>query len=105
MAWDDVSRWQPVDLAAAFKMGDAVQPVDVRDRGYRESDSQVKGALRIDPMEFESQVGGLPDGKELIFSNKTAGRFPETRELREMLMARIEGAPRGRHAPPVEATD
>lgn len=44
-------------------------------------------------------------GKELIFSNKTAGRFPETRELREMLMARIEGAPRGRHAPPVEATD
>ena len=26
MGWDDVSRWQPVDLAAAFAMGDAVQP-------------------------------------------------------------------------------
>ena len=54
MAWDDVSRWQPVDLAAAFKMGDAVQPVDVRDIGYRESEAQVK-------------IAGLPDGKELIF--------------------------------------
>ncbi len=68
MAWDDVSRWQPVDLAAAFKMGDAVQPVDVRDIGYREASDQVKNAVRIDPMEFESQIAELPDGKELIFS-------------------------------------
>lgn len=67
MAWDDVSRWQPVDLAAAFRMGDAVQPVDVRDIGWRESDEQVKGAVRVDPMEFESQVPGLPEGGELIF--------------------------------------
>ena len=67
MAWDDVSRWQPVDLAAAFKMGDPVQAVDVRDRGYRESDAQVKGAVRIYPMEFEREVGGLPEGKEIIF--------------------------------------
>lgn len=67
MAWDDVSRWQPVDLAAAFRMGDAVQPVDVRDLGYRESTEQVKGAVRVDPMEFESQVPGLPEGRELIF--------------------------------------
>jgi rhodanese-related sulfurtransferase len=67
MAWDDVSRWQPVDLAAAFRMGDAVQPVDVRDVGYRESDEQVKNAIRIDPMEFESQIAGLPEGRELIF--------------------------------------
>lgn len=35
---------------------------------------------------------------DLVFSNKTAGRFPETRELRELLAARIEGASRGRHA-------
>jgi rhodanese-related sulfurtransferase len=67
MAWDDVSRWQPVDLAAAFRMGDAVQPVDVRDRVYREATDQVKNALRIDPMEFEKEVPGLPEGKELIF--------------------------------------
>jgi rhodanese-related sulfurtransferase len=67
MAWDDVSRWQPVDLAAAFKMGDPVQPVDVRDIAYRESDGQVKNAIRIDPMEFESQIAGLPEGRELIF--------------------------------------
>jgi rhodanese-related sulfurtransferase len=67
MAWDDVSRWQPADLAVAFKMGDAVQPVDVRDLGYRDSDVQVKGALRVDPMEFESQVPGLPAGGELVF--------------------------------------
>lgn len=67
MAWDDVSRWQPVDLAAAFRMGDAVQPVDVRDIGYRDAAEQVKGAIRIDPMEFESQVPGLPGDKELIF--------------------------------------
>ncbi|MGE0026738.1 MAG: rhodanese-like domain-containing protein [Thermoleophilia bacterium] len=73
MAWDDVSRWQPVDLAAAFKMGDAVQPVDVRDLGYRESDVQVKNAIRIDPMEFESEIAGLPDGKELIFYCDRAG--------------------------------
>ena len=35
--------------------------------GYRESEEQVKGAVRIDPMEFEKQIAGLPDGKELIF--------------------------------------
>lgn len=67
MAWDDVSRWQPIDLAAAFRMGDAVQPVDVRDRSYREATEQVKGALRIEPMEFEKEVPGLPEGRELIF--------------------------------------
>lgn len=67
MAWDDVSRWQPVDLYASFRMGDGVQPVDVRDLTYREAENQIKGSLRIDPMEFESQVGGLPEGKELIF--------------------------------------
>ncbi len=67
MAWDDVSRWQPVDLAASFRMGDAVQPVDVRDIGYRDSGEQLKGAIRVDPMEFESQVGDLPGGRELIF--------------------------------------
>ena len=67
MAWDDVSRWQPVDLAAAFRMGDAVQPVDVRDLGYRDSEEQIKGALRIDPMEFERAIAGLPEGRELIF--------------------------------------
>ena len=67
MGWDDVSRWQPVDLFAAFRMGDAVQTVDVRDRDYRESDEQLKGALRIDPMEFEAGVSALPEGRELIF--------------------------------------
>jgi rhodanese-related sulfurtransferase len=67
MAWDDVSRWQPVDLYASFRMGDAVQPVDVRDRGYREADTQIKGSVRIDPMEFEKEIAGLPEGKELIF--------------------------------------
>ena len=37
-------------------------------------------------------------GDELLFSNHIEGRFPETRELRELLAARIEDAPRGRHA-------
>jgi rhodanese-related sulfurtransferase len=72
MAWDDVSRWQPVDLAAAFRMGDAVQPVDVRDR-HREADEQIKGALRVDPMEFEGAIAGLPEGKELIFYDDRPG--------------------------------
>ncbi|MEW6582397.1 MAG: rhodanese-like domain-containing protein [Actinomycetota bacterium] len=67
MAWDDVSRWQPVDLAAAFRMGDPVQPVDVRDLTYRDSAAKVKGAIRIDPFEFEKEVGDLPADKELIF--------------------------------------
>ena len=67
MAWDDVSRWQANDLAAAFKMGDPVQMVDVREFTWRESDSMIKGAIRIDPMEFESQIADLPDGKELLF--------------------------------------
>lgn len=73
MGWDDVSRWQPVDLYASFRMGDAVQPVDVRDRGYREADQQVKGAIRIDPMQFEKEVAGLPEGKELIFYDDRPG--------------------------------
>jgi len=48
-------------------MGDAVQPVDVRDLGHRESTEQVKNSIRIDPMEFEALVPGLPGEKELIF--------------------------------------
>ena len=67
MAWDDVTRWQAGDLVAAFRMGDPVLPVDVRDLGYRESDEQIKGAVRVEPMEFEKQVPELPEGKELIF--------------------------------------
>ena len=67
MAWDDVSRWQPVDLYAAFRMGDAVQPVDVRDRGYREATEQIARSIRVDPQTFESQVAALPDDRELIF--------------------------------------
>lgn len=67
MAWDDVSRWQPGDLAAAFKMGDPVQMVDVRELTWRESDSKIRGAIRVDPMEFEKEIDGLPDGKQLIF--------------------------------------
>ena len=35
---------------------------------------------------------------ELLFSNRDAGRFPETRELREAIAARIDGAPKPRHA-------
>ena len=67
MAWDDVSRWQAADLAAAFKMGDPVQMVDVRELTWRESTDKLKGAIRVDPMEFEKEVPGLPDGKELVF--------------------------------------
>lgn len=67
MGWDDVSRWQPVDLYASFRMGDAVQPVDVRDRGYADETERVKGSVRIDPMEFESAIAGLPEGRELVF--------------------------------------
>lgn len=37
-------------------------------------------------------------GDDLLFSNKIAGRFPETRELRDLLSTRIEDAPRSRHA-------
>ncbi|MSQ31502.1 MAG: hypothetical protein EXR64_05735, partial [Dehalococcoidia bacterium] len=37
-------------------------------------------------------------GDELLFSNQVEGRFPETRELRELLAARIDAAPRSRHA-------
>lgn len=48
-------------------MGDAVQPVDVRDLTYREATEQIKGSVRIDPMEFEGAIAQLPDGKELIF--------------------------------------
>lgn len=67
MGFEDVTRWQPQDLLAAFRMGDPVLLVDVRDIGYRDADEQIKGAVRVDPMEFERQVGDLPDGKELVF--------------------------------------
>jgi len=67
MAWDDVSRGQAADLAAAIKMGDPVQVVDVRELTWRESDSRIRGAIRVDPMEFEKEIPGLPEGKELVF--------------------------------------
>jgi rhodanese-related sulfurtransferase len=79
LAWDDVSRWQPVDLAAAFRMGDPVQPIDVRDIGYREADAQIRGAVRVDPMEFEREVPGLPEGKELVFYCDRPGEATSTK--------------------------
>ena len=79
MAWDDVSRWQPGDLVASFKMGDPIQMVDVREFTWRESDSKIRGAIRIDPMEFESQVAGLPDGKQLIFYCDRDGEATSTK--------------------------
>jgi selenoprotein W-related protein len=41
---------------------------------------------------FEVAIDGEP-----VFSTKSHGRFPETRELRELLCDRIEGAPPARH--------
>lgn len=67
MGWDDVSRWQAVDLYASFRMRDAIQPVDVRELGYRESERQITNAIRIDPMNFEPEIETLPTGTELIF--------------------------------------
>jgi predicted Rdx family selenoprotein len=32
-------------------------------------------------------------GDELVFSNATAGRFPEMRELRELVAARLDNPP------------
>ena len=37
-------------------------------------------------------------GDELVFSNLTEGRFPEMRELRELVAARLEHPPRSRHS-------
>jgi rhodanese-related sulfurtransferase len=74
MAWDDISQWQPADLYASFRMGDkGVIPVDVRDLTYREADQQIKGSLRIDPMDFQSQLGTLPADVELVFYCDRAG--------------------------------
>jgi rhodanese-related sulfurtransferase len=91
MAWDDVSRWQPVDLYAAFRMRDPVVPIDVRDRGYREADVQITRALRIDPMEFEKAIDGLPDGKELVFYCDRPG---EATSLKIAMWAFDHGRPR-----------
>lgn len=35
---------------------------------------------------------------EVVFANRAEGRFPETRELRELLAARLDDPPRSRHA-------
>lgn len=37
-------------------------------------------------------------GDELVFSNTSQGRFPEMRELRELVAARLENPPPARHA-------
>ncbi len=91
MAWDDVSRWQPGDLVASFKMGDPIQMVDVREFTWRESDSKIRGAIRVDPMEFESQVPDLPDGKQLIFYCDRDGEATSTKIA---LWAFDQGRPR-----------
>ena len=67
MAWDDISQWQPADLYASFRMGDNVIPVDVRDLTYREAEQKIKGAIRLDPMGFESGLSSLPPDKEVVF--------------------------------------
>ena len=43
---------------------------------------------------FEIALDGEP-----VFSTKSHGRFPEMRELRDLVRARVEGVPAGRHAP------
>lgn len=35
---------------------------------------------------------------EVIFANQAEGRFPEMRELRELIAARLDDPPRSRHA-------
>ncbi len=67
MAWDDISQWQPADLYASFRMGDNVIPVDVRDLTYREAENKLKGAIRIDPMDFQNGIATLPPDKEVVF--------------------------------------
>lgn len=91
MAWDDVTRWQPVDLFASFRMGDAVLPIDVRDLTYREATEKIKGAVRIDPFEFEGEIDSLPDGVELIFYCDRPG---EATSLKIAMWAYDHGRPR-----------
>ncbi len=67
MAWDDIAQWQPQDLFASLRMGDKVQPVDCRDLTWREAETKVKNAIRLDPIGFTSEIGTLPREKELIF--------------------------------------
>lgn len=43
--------------------------------------------------QFDVAVDG-----EVIFANRDEGRFPETRELRDLIAARVEDPPRSRHA-------
>ena len=73
MAWDDIAQWQPQDLFASLKMGDKVQPVDCRELTWREADTKVRTAIRIDPMSFTSEIDGLPKDKELVFYCDRAG--------------------------------
>ena len=67
MAWDDIAQWQPQDLFASLRMGDNVQPVDCRELTWREADTKVRNAIRIDPMSFTSEIDTLPKEKELVF--------------------------------------
>ncbi len=67
MAWDDIAQWQPQDLYASLRMGDNVQPVDCREFTWREAETKVKNAIRLDPMVFTSEISALPREKELIF--------------------------------------
>jgi rhodanese-related sulfurtransferase len=67
MAWDDIAQWQPPDLFASLRMGDNVLPVDCRELTWREADTKVKGAIRMDPMSFTSEIDALPTEKEIVF--------------------------------------
>lgn len=67
MAWDDITQWQTGDLYASFRMGDNVLPVDVRDLTYPDAQQKIKGALRLDPVDFEKGIPFLPEGKEIVF--------------------------------------
>lgn len=73
MAWDDIAQWQPQDLFASLRMGDKVQPVDCRELTWREAETKVKNAIRIDPMAFTAEIDTLPTQKELVFYCDRAG--------------------------------
>lgn len=91
MGWDDISRWQAADLVAAFAMGDPIQAVDVRDIAYVDETEQIRGAIRIDPMEFESELSRLPGGVELVFY---CGRPGEATSLKVAMSAFDSGRSR-----------
>ena len=62
----EVERITVDELKSKLAKNEAVVVLDVRGRDYDESDSRIKGSLRINPSDIKLQLAEIPRDRDVI---------------------------------------